>query len=196
MLAGCYCQAKGDKATATHRLRLGIDVMKMEYSGGKSVHEFFRLMDRNFTDQEWRYIRSGRDREDLVGRFMRVWCLKESYVKNIGVGITVDLRKIHFKVTSPLGEATTPTNVPNLSTKVRLNGRTQAEDNWNFEETRLDQEHCVAVAIVDDNESYTPCNEGFRFIDIEWLIENIDPLRREDEIEEDLCGQVLRKDVK
>lgn len=199
VLAGCYSQDQ----TSVTTLRLGVDVMKMEYSGGKSIQEFFRLMDRNFTIGEWRYIKSGRDREDLIGRFMRVWCLKESYVKNIGVGITVDLREIDFNVRSPLSLSV---NEQNLTTKVKLNGRNEVEGNWHFEETRLDEEHCVAVAVSEqqkdiDNSGqgssqYSPCKEGFRFIDVEWLIENIDPLRSEAEISEEMCKEVLNKERK
>lgn len=195
VLAGWWTTSPSDDC-----LRLGVDVMRMEYSGGKSVQEFFRLMDRNFTVAEWRYIKSGRDREDLIGRFMRVWCLKESYVKSIGVGITVDLRQIDFAVTTPLAAAS---NQLCRTTRVRLNGRAEPEDNWHFDETRLDEEHCVAVAIEWPSKSASLLQrsreeeeEGFRPINIEWLIENTDPLRREEDISEDLCCQVLRKDVK
>lgn len=187
---GVARQSKGDD-TDDKNIRLGIDVMRMEYAGGKSLQEFFRLMDRNFTAEEWRYIKSGKDRGDLIGRFMRVWCLKESYVKTLGVGITVDLRKIHFHICSPLADTT---NELTVSTRVSLNGRTDTEDNWHFEETRLDDEHCVAVAVK--GSSVEVRSEGFQFIDIEWLIENIDPLTNEAEIKEELCTQVLQKDKK
>jgi len=30
---------------------LGVDVMKFEYSGGKTINEFFRIMTRNFSHQ-------------------------------------------------------------------------------------------------------------------------------------------------
>lgn len=195
VLAGWSATGDGQKSQDIP-LRLGVDVMKMEYVGGKSVQEFFRLMERNFTSGEWRYIKSGTNPEDHIGRFMRVWCLKESYVKCIGVGITVDLRKIDFHISTPLAKGA---NTVNLTTRVQLNGQT--EDNWHFEETRLDDEHCVAVAINSPGSNSSSAlsikeDGGFRFIDIEWLIENIDPLRREEDIDEDLCSQVLRKDVK
>lgn len=195
VLAGWYdgtTKAKGDQK----RLRVGIDVMKMEYTGGKSIPEFFRLMDRNFTAGEWRYIKGGGSRQELISRFMRVWCLKESYVKNVGVGITVDLRLIDFLVTTPLSKVV---NELNCTTRVRLSNRDEADDNWHFEETRLDEEdHCVAVSVnvPPSGVAYKESGECFRFIDIQWLIDNIDPLRDEAEISEDLCSQVLRKDVK
>lgn len=181
-------------------VRLGIDVMKMEYTGGKRIEEFFRLMDRNFTASEWSYIKSGSSRTDQIGRFMRVWCLKESYVKNVGVGITVDLRQIDFVISRPLDRD--PRNTVCLSTKVKLNGCTDAEDDWHFEETLLDDEHCVAVAIngpptVADPHGVSNCTERrFQFIDIKWLIDGLDPVTSEKGIKEDLCIQVLQKDEK
>lgn len=176
-------------------VRLGVDVMKMEYTGGKSVAEFFRLMDRNFTEEEWRFIKSGKDRKELISRFMRVWCLKESYVKTLGVGITVDLRKINFKISTSLVD--TPNSLIS-STKVALNGQSEVEQHWRFEETLLDYEHCVAVAVNQERpeEEEEVQGEGFRFIDFEWLIENVDPLRDEAEIGEELCTRVLAKDAK
>lgn len=117
-------------------------------------------------------------------------------MKTLGVGITVDLRQIDFDISTPLAEQV---NQLERSTTVQLmkgggvgDGQTE---NWHFEEMRLDAEHCVAVAInstITSNSS----SEGFRFIDVEWLIENVDPLRNEEEISEDLCSQVLAKDVK
>lgn len=179
---------------ATAVTRLGVDVMKMEYTGGKPIHEFFRLMDRNFTSEEWRYIKSTNISGEAIRRFMRVWCLKESYVKTLGVGITVDLRQINFIVKSEL--SVTPNEVT-VSTGVALNGRTTAEDNWHFEETLLDEDHCVAVAIEGPRgDEFKACSDGFRSIDIEWLLDNIDQLTNEADIGEELCAQVLQKEVK
>ena len=171
--------------------RLGVDVMKMEYTGGKSLQEFFRLMDRNFTDNEWKFIKGGRGHQDLIGRFMRVWCLKESYVKALGVGITVNLREIDLHIDSPI---TTKETI--FSTKLRLLGREGPEEDWQFEETLLDAEHCVAVA-VEKPGSTANTDKGFWLIEnIDWLLDNIDPLRKEEDVEEELCYQVLKKETK
>nr|CAD7438043.1 unnamed protein product [Timema bartmani] len=85
-------------------VQLGIDVMKIEYTGGKSLSEFFRLMTRHFSMQEWNTIRGvhGTSESKQLVMFIRHWCLKESYVKALGVGITVDLRNISFKVKTPM----------------------------------------------------------------------------------------------
>ncbi|CAG2054701.1 unnamed protein product [Timema podura] len=85
-------------------VQLGIDVMKIEYTGGKPLSEFFRLMTRHFSMQEWNTIRGvhGTSESKQLAMFIRHWCLKESYVKALGVGITVDLRNISFKVKTPM----------------------------------------------------------------------------------------------
>lgn len=118
-------------------LLLGVDVMKQEYSGGKPLGEFFRLMTRHFSPSEWHNIKSGTDAEQIA-KFCRHWCLKESYVKAIGVGITVNLQEISFKPEEGLcGDS--------VITNTELYVRNEKQD-WFFEESNLDDDHCVAVA--------------------------------------------------
>lgn len=130
-------------------LKLGVDVMKLEYSGGKKLSEFFRIMDRNFSKREWEEIRYEKfNKETGVGEkererfqiemFCRHWALKESYVKAIGVGIVVDLRSLDFCTKSKLIE-----NEVIRDTVLFIDGN---EADWVFEETIFDG-HCVAVAM-------------------------------------------------
>nr|CAD7425132.1 unnamed protein product [Timema monikensis] len=120
-------------------VQLGIDVMKIEYTGGKSLSEFFRLMTRHFSMQEWNTIRGvhGTSESKQLVMFIRHWCLKESYVKALGVGITVDLRNISFKVKTPMLTCGAMT----CDTQIYVNGKRL--DGWLFEETLLDKDHCV-----------------------------------------------------
>ena len=67
-------------------------------------------------------------------------CLKESYVKAIGVGIGFSLQRLDF----------CPQSDPELNhvlsdTKVCVDDVLQK--NWRFEETMLDDTHSVAVAL-------------------------------------------------
>ncbi|PNF14524.1 L-aminoadipate-semialdehyde dehydrogenase-phosphopantetheinyl transferase [Cryptotermes secundus] len=124
-------------------VKVGIDVMKLEYSGGKTLSEFFRIMARHFSSHEWEIIQGNHvtSDEQRLSMFRRHWCLKESYVKATGTGITVDLQKISFRIRTDnleVGEVVT-------DTELYLNG-TRLED-WKFEETLLDESHCVAVAL-------------------------------------------------
>ena len=90
---GSYAVLAGE----VEKINIGVDVMKLEYSGGKKTEDFFRLMDSQFTDNEWKTIKGPlwSSDYDKISRFYRHWALKESYVKAIGVGITMDLKKIH-----------------------------------------------------------------------------------------------------
>ncbi|XP_067933664.1 L-aminoadipate-semialdehyde dehydrogenase-phosphopantetheinyl transferase-like isoform X2 [Watersipora subatra] len=73
--------------------RVGVDVMSMDRPINKDLREYFRLMRKQFTDNEWRQI----DKSDnKLHAFYRFWCLKESYVKAIGVGLKYDLQTIDF----------------------------------------------------------------------------------------------------
>ena len=69
-------------------------------------------------------------------------CLKESYVKALGVGIGFELKRVEFHLGCGgglrAGEIT-------RDTQVYVDGA--LEDDWLFQETMLDQIHCVAVAV-------------------------------------------------
>lgn len=163
--------------------------MKIEYNGGKPISEFFRLMTRNFSNDEWKHIKSFNSDTKMLEAFMRHWCLKESYVKNIGTGITVDLSKLNF--ITPTNELTAGTVV--IDTKLEKNG--QLLNDFIFEESRIDNEHCVAVALRRDIEEINKPHEpvAFQFIEFEQLITNATPLT---EFDDEYCKDVLTKDTK
>jgi len=183
----CLAGYVNDKTERNARLKIGVDVMKIEYSGGKPLHEFFRLMNRNFAADEWTQIKSFNSNSGKLEAFMRNWCLKESYVKNIGVGIAMDLQKLNFVIASPdLTEGVVITD-----TRLKLDG--QWADDFTFEESLVDRNHCVAVCIhhAAADESHSPFN--FQLIQFEELIKNAKPIVAQDDA---YCEQVLRKDTK
>lgn len=118
------------------RTQIGVDVMQMEYSGGKNLTEFFRIMNKNFAASEWENIRLNSLPQKQVEAFFRHWCLKESYVKAIGVGITINLQNISFKINSGLTD-------PVMDTELFVSG---SKVDWCFQESILGGDHCVAVA--------------------------------------------------
>ncbi|KAF9901633.1 hypothetical protein BX616_002197 [Lobosporangium transversale] len=87
-------------------------------------------------------------------RFCRVWCLKESVGKALGVGIDYNLRSVEFSI-----HEEEETQKPIHSTTMQVHSPTPdfPGDGWSFEEALLDDEHCYAVAAhssdVDDSES-------------------------------------------
>lgn len=184
----CLAGYVGNETTA-QKLRLGVDVMKIEYTGGKPLQEFFRLMTRNFSSNEWSYIKSFDTAQKQLRAFMRNWCLKESYVKNVGVGITINLQKLDFIAKSR------EINLSQIVTDTKLKVDGELLSDFTFEESLIDHEHCVAVSIRNHDfsceKNYIPFN--FQFIKFEELIRNATPLSTPDE---NYCVEILKKDRK
>lgn len=149
---------------------IGCDVMKLEYTGGKSLDDFFRIMTRNFSNNEWVAIKSCRDDKSKISMFCRHWALKESYVKAIGVGITINLQDISFKIN------TKELNVDNVVKDTELYIRNEKQD-WFFDEFLLsDKNHCVAVA----TQARITSNCEFKMVSFQDLIQDVVPLLEED----------------
>ncbi|XP_007902633.2 L-aminoadipate-semialdehyde dehydrogenase-phosphopantetheinyl transferase [Callorhinchus milii] len=122
-------------------LQVGIDVMKTDLPGSSSIPEFFRIMNRQFTDHEWNMIKMAGDEWDQLNMFYRYWALKESFIKAIGVGVTFNLQRIEYHV-SPL-----QLREGQVFRETRMFLDEEEEDAWSFEETMLDGRHHVAVAL-------------------------------------------------
>ncbi|KAF2896343.1 hypothetical protein ILUMI_09850 [Ignelater luminosus] len=162
---------------------LGVDVMKLEYSGTKSLSEYFRIMKRPFADMEWAEIKGSGSEKEQIAMFCRHWCLKESYVKAIGVGITINLQDICFKINTPVLKkdslvADTELFVSNI------------KQNWRFEESLIDNEHCVAVALCNDENLDEENNIIFKELQFSDIVENAIPLLEYDEA---YCKQFFEK---
>ncbi|NXJ58987.1 ADPPT transferase, partial [Rostratula benghalensis] len=134
---------QGDYAVlaAEPELQVGIDIMKTNLPGSSSIPNFFRIMKRQFTETEWGVISSMGNEWMQLDMFYRHWALKESFLKAIGVGIGFNLQRIEFNV-SPLQ---LEVGKVYKETKMLLDG--DKEEEWTFEETRLDDHHHVAVAL-------------------------------------------------
>lgn len=187
VLAGTYVQNPSISNVQQH---IGVDIMKAEYSSGKALSEFFRIMQRTFTPSEWNFIKSRSTEQQQAAAFMRHWSLKESYVKNIGVGITIDLQSISFRLNT---DSLSTTNLVQ-DTVVVVDGK--ADSNWVFEESLLSNDHCVAVAIKNPMPEYStlPSNELlFELIDFETLMKDAVPLLPEDPY---YCQRILQKEYK
>lgn len=82
---------------------VGVDVMglkdsRCEASDAKQA-EFFRLMNRQFTKQEWQQIGKS------LPTFFRFWTLKEAFVKALGTGLNFDLQRLSFLAKSTMDMA-------------------------------------------------------------------------------------------
>lgn len=128
---------------AEQGLQVGVDVMKTTMPGSSSVSEFFRIMTRQFTEYEWSVIQShGSERQQLAA-FYRHWTLKESFIKAIGTGLGFNLQRAEFHLSpQPITEGQVQRR-----TVLHLDEEEEEEDTWMFEESLLDADHHVAVAL-------------------------------------------------
>lgn len=174
---------------------VGIDIMNLEMydgtttKGQRSLQEFFRIMERKFSDNEWSYIRQFPDDDKQFKAFIRHWCLKEAYVKEIGVGITVDLREICFQINDDcwnfiddadrhdedLKEPFSPITATKLfqtKHKQELNLGAKVEKQnvqqcfWHFEEHFLYPDYWIAIAF----RNCRPQPAKFTFLEIEDIL--------------------------
>lgn len=172
---GSYTVLAGCSGSKLEKIQIGVDVMKMEYSGGKSYNEFFRLMNKNFSQHEWGTILKYKSSKCQLNSFMRHWSLKESYVKNIGIGITTDLSKISFIVNSELPKTMLE---PIVNTNVEVNGILL--NNWSFEEYLIDNNHCAAVSVFNPHNVILPVL-NFEEVTFSKIMENSEELLPRDE---------------
>nr|XP_019943669.1 PREDICTED: L-aminoadipate-semialdehyde dehydrogenase-phosphopantetheinyl transferase [Paralichthys olivaceus] len=120
---------QGDYAVlaADQGVQVGVDIMKTTMPGSRSVPEFFRIMTRQFTAYEWGIIQSAGSEHQQLAAFYRHWTLKESFIKAIGTGLSFDLQRVEFHLSSePLTQ-----NQPLRQTKMYLDE--EKEENWIFE---------------------------------------------------------------
>lgn len=153
---------------------VGIDVMKIEQ---RNVEDFFHTMRRQFTPEEWTIIKAPATDREKLKMFYRHWCLKESYVKALGIGIGFEIRRLNFNIPCKvLNESEVVTN-----TTVRVDGI--LDQHWTFEEQLL-PDHCIAVAIKHDNiqtdssnncSRYQPNTERFKLLSYEELVQSAEP---------------------
>lgn len=153
---------------------IGVDVMKIEPPVNKNIPEFFRLMNRTFSKHEWSTVSSFPTEMEQIACFYRLWCLKESYVKNIGLGITIPLNEISFCL------KTKKLTVGEVSTDTTLYIKDILNNDWRFEETLLDEKHAVAVSLQMDNKiRYDIC--PFNFLTYEDLVNDAKPIIKSDQ---------------
>ncbi|KAG8584689.1 hypothetical protein GDO81_004721 [Engystomops pustulosus] len=133
-------------------------------------------MHRQFTEREWRSIKSMRSDWARLDMFYRHWALKESFIKAIGVGLGFNLQRIEFEV-SPIEMEVGKVYA---QTKMLLDDE---DENWVFEESLLDDKHHVAVALG-STDTYKPpkLKDGplFSILSYEDLMASAVPITPED----------------
>ncbi|KAM6988393.1 L-aminoadipate-semialdehyde dehydrogenase-phosphopantetheinyl transferase [Tautogolabrus adspersus] len=174
---------QGDYAVlaAEQGMQVGVDIMKTAMPGSSSVPEFFRIMTRQFTVYEWSVIQSAGSEHQQLATFYRHWALKESFIKAIGTGLGFNLQRVEFHLTS---EPLTPGHALH-QTKMHLDEN--EGDDWIFEESLLDADHHVAVALGPaDKPASAPLHPSlhtpttFTLLSFSDLIASASPLTEED----------------
>lgn len=156
---------------------VGVDVMSFKRKTGSALSEFFRLMGKTCSVDEWNTILALDSDEKKLFRFFRHWCLKESYMKGIGTGVRGDMRHISFKLGTPELSIDNP-----ASDTVLEIDRVRCLD-WAFHECLLDTQHCVAVALsTGPNSAFSNCNPiPFSVLSWEDIIKDLQPMLPPDE---------------
>ncbi|XP_044059501.1 L-aminoadipate-semialdehyde dehydrogenase-phosphopantetheinyl transferase [Siniperca chuatsi] len=174
---------QGDYAVlaAEQGMQVGVDIMKTTMPGSSSVPEFFRIMTRQFTAYEWGVIQSAVSEHQQLAAFYRHWALKESFIKAIGTGLGFNLQRVEFHLSSePLTQGRAL-----RQTKMHLDE--EEEEDWIFEESLLDADHHVAVALGTADEAGSaplrpslPPPTTFTLLSFTDLIASASPLTEED----------------
>ncbi|KAG9293783.1 hypothetical protein G9A89_019120 [Geosiphon pyriformis] len=123
---------------------IGVDLMKVEEPHNETIEIFFNALEDKFSDYEWSVIRAHKEASNQLHRFYRYWCLKESYVKALGLGLGMDLRKAEFHFSPDEKDSFGETKM--IKTRTRLLVDNQMCHEWQFEESYLDDDHCFAIA--------------------------------------------------
>ena len=126
---------------ASTSVNIGVDIMKFTSPNNTDISSFFKLMKRQFADEEWKFIKSFDNEWNQLKAFYRMWCLKESFVKGLGVGIGTDSAEVMtFKINTQSLEDSRTCNDSTLYLR-------NIKQPWTFSECLLDDNHVVAVAM-------------------------------------------------
>ena len=123
---------------------MSLNDKRFERSDDK-IQEFFRIMNKQFTEDEWKQIRNSPNLEKSLAIFFRFWTLKESFVKAHGTGLAWNLQRLSYKVKS------FNNNQPICDSELSIDGK--FAENWRFDEIPIDFEHWISTALKNSGDS-------------------------------------------
>ncbi|KAL4229966.1 hypothetical protein ACF0H5_010355 [Mactra antiquata] len=143
-------------------------------AAAKTLSEYFRIMRRQFTTDEWSQIESGQTDEEKLCTYYRLWCLKESYVKLLGIGIGFEVIRLNFNLIDKLTED------GQTSCMTTLKVDDIPVNDWIFEEMLMDH-HWITVALRPKNMQVKRPFTQFEILSFNELLEDSSPLSDPDQ---------------
>lgn len=190
ILAGCWSPQYADIQPPC--LTIGADVTKIVDKTGPELRRFLELMSRReFTPKEWETVEQVTSESQKCVNFTRLWCLKESYIKSIGQGLSFNLRRLDFRMSESTQFNLSIESLKNkflVDTRVLVDG--QLATDWIFMETALNHNHLVSLGYHFCNASSIDYSLKRKLIDesklfqeipIATLVATLDPMRDPDE---------------
>lgn len=184
--SGDFCVLAGfwSHKPTNHKLTVGVDVTKIVSKKTKQeLDRFLYLMSkREFLPHEWETVTGVECERQKCVNFTRLWCLKESFIKSIGLGLTFKLDRICFRPSGNSRYNLRPEQLrgcpPLCDTRVLVDS--QLAEDWTFLETALDEDHLAAIGYNHDSrisgDELDPASP-FVELDIRSLLDGISPIR-------------------
>ncbi|KAI7889688.1 uncharacterized protein EV154DRAFT_603815 [Mucor mucedo] len=110
-------------ATTKNAMKIGIDAVTVDRPNSSSIDDFL-------TDKEVELIMNNQDEDTKLATFFELWGCKESYVKALGVGLSLELNKIDFR---------------NDHNQIKMNFEGNPSDSWLFHLSYLDNNTLAVV---------------------------------------------------
>lgn len=162
-------------------ISVGCDVMTVDYKRGERLSDFLRLMKKQFSDEEYNLVTCEKSENNICRMFYRIWCLKESYVKAIGTGLSLNLADVSFNIK----DKHVLQNEFVTSTELTFAG--ELLTNWSFHETLIEQDTFAAVAL---SPKMDPTVDRFQALSFEELIKEAESLTSPDD---EYCDNFFKK---
>ncbi|OQV11763.1 putative L-aminoadipate-semialdehyde dehydrogenase-phosphopantetheinyl transferase [Hypsibius exemplaris] len=167
---------------------IGIDIMKTDFPRGKNLADYFKLMSSQFSSREWNLIRAPANDTDKLRNFYRLWCLKESYVKALGVGIGYNVSRLDFDL--PDKTLVSPESCRHISLSID----STIQPHWSFTEFVVDEHHVGAVAVQAQAQlTQRERTPEMVFLTMDEIVAKLEPLAESDpELGARFCSKLER----